>query len=573
VSSKRWSVRPEDGPPAAELAAALGVSPTLAALLYARGCEEARAGERFLNPSLDDLHDPARLPDLERAAERIAAAIEAGEKICIHGDYDVDGVCSSALLTRALQTLGAHVDTCVPHRQLDGYDLQPETVTRLHEAGVRLIVTVDCGIVAHAAMAEARRLGLDVIVTDHHLPGPRLPDALAVVNPKRSDSDYPFTDLCGTGLAYKLAEGVVRRMGVRSPAFRTAYLDLVALATVADCMPLLDENRALVKCGLEKLRETRNPGLKALMEVAGVRPPTLNARALGFYLGPRINAVGRLDAAEQAYRLLVTSDAAEAKMLAERLDQFNLQRQEEQDRIFQEAIRQAQNHLHDRILVLASARWHPGIIGNVASRMAETQARPAVLIAMNEDLETARGSARSIQGYHIFDALSQCRDLLDRCGGHAAAAGFEMHITRLDDLRAALRRVAEETLPDDLLQPAVRIDRELSPADLTLDLARDLARLEPFGHGNPKPVFMTRALTVVRQLRLTSSRKVGADHLKLFLAGAGRAPIEAVFWRTWPRAPQAPAGAHLDLCYELELNHFNGMVTLQLSLTDFRPTE
>jgi single-stranded-DNA-specific exonuclease len=307
------------------------------------------------------------------------------------------------------------------------------------------------------------------------------------------------------------------------------------------------------------------------MEVAAVRAGTINARTLGFALGPRINAVGRLDAAEQALRLLLTDDAAEAQRLAERLDRFNRERQTEQERIYGEAVRQAQNFTHDRILVLASARWHPGVIGNVASRMVEAHARPAILISLNEETATGRGSARSIPGFHMLDALTACGSLFGRFGGHSGAAGFDIEPARVEDLRAVLRAHAEETLPLEMLQPAIQVDAELDASALSLDVARDLAKLEPFGIENPKPVFLTRRLTVTRQLRLASQRKGGGDHLKLLFEGPNRRPLEGVFWRSWPRAEQAPAGAALDVCYELELNHFGGAYNLQLTLCDFRP--
>lgn len=573
MTSKRWEILPPPGQPAEELAAALHISPVVARLLLSRGCGDEAAANRFLNPSLDDLHDPFDLPDMEAACARIARAIEAGERICIHGDYDVDGVCAAALLTRTLRTLNANVGVCVPHRQLHGYDLQPESVERLHAEGVKLIVTVDCGIVAFPALERANQLGIDVIVTDHHLPGPRLPAAAAVVNPKREDSRYPFAELCGTGIAYKLATALLQHLGIHSAAFRTVYLDMVALATVADCMPLRDENRAFVKFGLQRLRGTKNAGLKALMNAAGIRPETLSARSLGFALGPRINAVGRLDAAEHALQLLITDNAAEAQALAEKLDRFNRERQQEQERIFEEAMRQAQGFVHDRILVLASARWHPGVIGTVASRMVEAQHRPAVLIALNEEASSGRGSARSVDGYHIFAALSRCAEHLGRCGGHQAAAGFDIQPDRVEPLRDALRAIAEENLPDELLQPCLRAEAELALAEITLDLCRELEKLEPFGHANPRPLFVSRRLQVARQTRISASRGAGPDHLKLFVSsGAGR-PLEAVYWRGWPRSEACPAGCELDLCYELEVNEWQGTCTVQMTVSDFRAAD
>ncbi len=573
MTIRRWSCQTVPEAAAADLAAALGVPTRLAALLLARGCADQKAAERFLNPSLEDLHDPASLPDVGTACRRIAQAIERGEKMLVHGDYDADGVCATALLARTLRILKGDVEVFVPHRERDGYDLRTESVARAREAAVGLIITVDCGVVAHEAVEEARRLGIDLIVTDHHLPGAELPQALAVISPKRADSSYPVADLCGTALAYKLATCLVEHLGIRSAAFRSAFLDLVALATVADCMPLVDENRVLVHFGLQRLRATRNPGLRALMDVAGVRPDAIGTRTLGFALGPRINAAGRIDASEHSLRLLITDDPAEARSTAEQLERFNRERQQAQERIYEEAIRQAQNYGRDRILVLASARWHPGIIGIVASRIVETLSRPAVLVAINETTGRARGSARSIAGYHIFEALSACGEVFDRCGGHQGAAGFDMDPARVEEVRERLRAHAEETLPEDLLEPMLQLDCELPAGEVTMDLARWLNRLEPFGNGNPKPLFMSRRLRVNHQFRLSSKAKAGADHLKLVLDGDQPRPLTAIAWRSWPRAEQCPVGAPIDVAYELDVHRYQGVETLQLTLQDFRSAE
>jgi single-stranded-DNA-specific exonuclease len=574
---KRW-VLPK--PPPAErdsFAARLGVSPLVAQLLLDRGVSDEAAADRFLHPTLDHLHDPELLPDCRLAVERLAAAIEAGEKILVHGDYDVDGVCAAALVTRVLRVLKANVEPFVPHRRVEGYDLRPETVRRVAGEGVRLIVTVDCGTVAFEAAEAARELGVDLIITDHHEPHPDggLPHAVAVVNPKRADSRYPFHELCGTGVAFKLCTALVRHLGRETDAFKTHYLDLVALATCADCMPLVDENRVFVKLGLDALRKTRKAGLRALMKEADLAPAAVTTRSLGFQIGPRINAIGRIDAAAHALRLMLTSDDHEAGLLAARLEQANADRQQEQERILQEAMRQAERFLDDRVLVLASQRWHPGIIGIVASKITEALCRPTVMVALgDEEDSTARGSCRSIEGFHIFEALHACRGHLIRCGGHAAAAGFDVAPENVEVLREALQAFAAGTLTDDMMQPTVRVDAEVDLDDMDARAARDLELLEPFGHGNHQPVFVSRGARVREQSRIASRIVNGPDHLKLKLQHPRfRFGLDAVFWRAWVRAEECGAQSLIDACYTVELNAFNGTVKPQLNLLDLACVE
>jgi single-stranded-DNA-specific exonuclease len=593
------------------LARALGVTPALAGLLIARGCADADAAARFLRPELDHLHDPLLLPDAAAAAERIARAVRTGEKILVHGDYDVDGVTGAALLTRVLEVLGAQVDCFIPHRQNDGYDLQVATVQRAHAEGVRLIVTVDCGIVAFAAAEAARELGVDLVVTDHHEPDPeRLPAACAVVNPKRPGSAYPFPYLAGVGVAYKVATAVVRLLGQPETSFRKNFLDLVALGTVADCMPLVGENRVLVKFGLETLATTKKPGLRALLRAAGIaasgpRARPLDARTLAFTLGPRINAVGRLDAAAHALNLLLAKDPVQASELAERLERCNRDRQAQQSRILEEAMAQVQEiddgqAMVAPILVLASPTWHPGVIGIVAGKLAESLGRPTVMIAL--DGETGRGSARSVHGFHIFEALGRCREQLIRVGGHEAAAGFDIEPAQVPALRETLAAVAAEMLAQedgrlpggaDLLPP-VLIDDALEPHEITLQLARELALLEPCGHGNPEPLFGSRGLILAEVKRLPPRVAGTADHLKLKLQVRGaqcavhggdgsdaahRAPrtahgsaatFDAVFWREGNRAERLAPGTAVDLCYALEIDTYWGDESVRLNVRELK---
>ena len=595
-----------------ELARAVGVSPTVAGLLMARGCADPDAAYRFLHPSLSDLHDPFLLPDMEAAVTRLAHALEAGEKVLIHGDYDVDGITAAALMTRVLRALGGNVIPFVPDRREDGYDLRQHTVEKAAGGGVQLIVTVDCGIVAHEAAERAHELGIDLIVTDHHHPGETLPRALAVVNPQRADSLYPFKGLAGVGVAFKTATALVRKRGVPETSFRTKFLDLVALGTTADCMPLLDENRVFVKFGLEVLKQTAKPGLRALIEVARVEPGRLDSRSLSFALGPRINAVGRLDEARHALELLLTGDGKVAVDLARKLDRCNQERQQAQYRMLDEAFEQARlaERRDDRVLVLADTRWHSGVIGIVAGKLAEAVGRPVVMIAL--DGATGRGSARSVDGFHIFDAIASCQPVLERCGGHAQAAGFDIQADRVEEFRQRLCEVAAVTLSDDALQPRIDVDAFLDAAEVDLGLARELRRLEPFGHGNPEPVFVTRAFPLLAADVLRP--KTGTQpHLTLRLGTAGRsdggrgvggeaatedevrdghppvppslrrppaarvsAPsriVPAVYWRNGEKADELQGVERIDLCYHLEINEYRGMPEVRLNVKDLRLPE
>jgi single-stranded-DNA-specific exonuclease len=574
MPARRWILpeRPLSGREA--LADALGVSPFIAELLCARGLIDPELCGRFLKPHLDHQHDPLLLPDIEPAVERLIRAINEQETILVHGDYDVDGVCSAALLTRVLRVLKAKVEAFVPHRREDGYDLRPSNVQRFYDEGIRLILTADCGIIAFDAADKARELGVDLIITDHHEPDPdgRLPDALAVIDPHRPESDYPFAGLCGTGVAYKVASALVQRMGIDSPRFRTALLDLVALATCADCMPLTDENRLFVFHGLETLRRTNKTGLKALMRSAGLAPEAVSARSLGFVLGPRINAIGRMDAAAHALELLLTTEMDKAEFLAARLNEANRERQQQQEQILHDAMRQAEKFLDHSILVLASHRWHPGIIGIVASKIAESLCRPTILIAVDEESGMGRGSCRSIADFHIFDAVNECRRHVNRCGGHAAAAGFDIPVANIEAFRDALQEYAGAAMDTQILEATILIDQELPHEGVSLRVAQDLEALEPFGHGNPEPIFMTRALKVLNQRRIAGKTPNAADHLKLNLElSTTNRPLEAVFWRSWARVEECPVGSYIDACYSLEINPFGGNQNVQLNLKDFRP--
>lgn len=562
VPPLRWVVEP---PPAREtvdlLARGLGVQPALATLLAQRGLTTPEIARGFLRPGLTQLADPMALAGMPAAVEAITQAVRAGRGILVHGDYDVDGQCATALLTRALRAAGARVIPFVPHRLRDGYDLGPAGVTAAREAGAGLIITCDCGITALDAVASARSFGIDVVVTDHHLPGPALPEAIAIVDPQRNDDTSGLRQLCGSGLAFKLVQALVPALGL--PANLPYHLlDLVALATVADIVPLTGENRILVRHGLKLLPLSRWPGLRALIRASGLEGREIRAGQIGFILGPRLNAVGRIGDAGDGLTLLLTDDEAEAARLALQLERMNVERQALDQRILEEALAQVEaecDPARDAALVLASESWHPGVVGIVASRVVERYGRPTFLIALDGDV--GRGSGRSISRFDLHAALQRCGDLLERFGGHHMAAGLTLRRDRLPAFRERLAGVARETLSDEDLGPEQRVDLVLDLANVNDDLERLCRYLEPCGMGNPSPVFGARGI------RLDGARRVGSGHLKGTLAGSGgRLAAIGFGW-----ADRAPASELLDVAFRLEQNEWQGAVSLQARIVAMSP--
>ncbi|MGE0160100.1 MAG: single-stranded-DNA-specific exonuclease RecJ [Gemmatimonadales bacterium] len=535
------------------------------AVLASRGISIAADAKRFLRPRLDQLHDPADLADGSRAADRIARALRSGERIFVHGDYDVDGICAAALYTRWLRRLGGNVVPFSPHRMRDGYDFSDAGLSVAHEAGAKLIVTADCGSVAHETVRRARERGIDVVVTDHHTVGAVLPEAVAVVNPRRPDCLYPEKELCGTGVAYKLCQLVARAMGAPE-AELDDYLDLVALATIADLVPLVGENRVLVAYGLRRLGASRVAGLGALMRVAGVTPAEVTAGKVGFVLAPRINAAGRIGESADALRLLLTDDEAEAETVAEALERTNRARQEEDGRTLDEALGLLEGEYDPAShfgVVVAADGWHPGVIGIVASRVVEHIHRPVVLVALDGD--KGRGSARSIPGFHLYEALAECARLFRRFGGHRQAAGMDLARASLTDFRVAFNEAARARLTADHLRPALRPDIEMDLAAVDTKLVHWLSYLGPHGVGNPGPLFVARNVTLERP------RRVGEGHLKATLtAGTGR--LDAIgFGLAERHAPDDVIGRAYDALFKLELNEWQGVAAPQARLVDLRP--
>ncbi|HEX7242611.1 MAG TPA: single-stranded-DNA-specific exonuclease RecJ [Longimicrobiaceae bacterium] len=569
LARRRWVLPPEPDRAAVDrLVSDLRLPEPLCRLLALRGHGAPDAAREFLRPRPEQIHPPQLLAGMGDAVARLRRAIRAGETVLAHGDYDVDGICATALLTRALRAMGARVVPFVPHRLEDGYDLADAGIRAAAAAGATLIVTGDCGIVAHEAVLRARRAGVDVVVTDHHTPGPTLPDAVAVVNPNRADCGYPDKGLAGVGVAYKLCCALAADVGFPEERLH-GFLDLVAIATIADLAPLTGENRALVRWGLKVLARTPNPGLRALLRATGLADRAeVSASQVGYVLAPRINAVGRMGTALRGVDLLLTDDPAEAAEIAETLESENRSRQAVDGQTLTEVMRvldRVYDPARDRGVVLAADGWHPGVIGIVASRVVERIHRPTVLIALNGSAE-GKGSARSISRFHLYDAMRCCAEHLTRFGGHRYAAGCSILPGSVDAFRAAFDACAREKLQDDDLVPEVRIDLELALPEAGEELFRMLRHAGPFGMGNPTPVFAARRVGVAGYPKV-----VGQNHLKLALSGGG-ATLDAIGFGMGDRlGDPALSRGPLDVAFRLEENHWNGRTRLQAKLVDLRP--
>ncbi|HEU5051079.1 MAG TPA: single-stranded-DNA-specific exonuclease RecJ [Gemmatimonadales bacterium] len=562
----RWVIAPPpDEGAVAVLMSELNLPHALASLLVQRGHGTPELARRFLRPSLADLADPLSLAGMAEAVERIARAVHGGEGILVHGDYDVDGQCATAIITRALRAAGARVTPFVPHRLRDGYDFGPAGNRAAVDAGATLVITCDCGITAVESVRAARAAGLDVVITDHHLPAAELPEATAVVDPQRADDASGLGTLCGSGVAFKLVHALIPVLGL--PAnLHLHLLDYVALATVADVVPLTGENRILVKHGLRVLGDSRWSGLRALVECCGLGGRELRAGQLGFILGPRLNAAGRIGDAGEGVRLLLTDDPVEAGPLARRLEELNGERQALDQRILDEALEQVERHAdpeRDAGLVLTGEGWHPGVIGIVASRIVERYGRPTFLIAF--DAEIGKGSGRSISRFDLHAALGDCAPLLERYGGHRMAAGLTIRREHLDAFRERFAAAARARLAPEDLGPEQRVDLVVGLEEVTPDLERLCRFLEPCGTGNPGPVFG------VRGARLAGHSRVGANHLKGTLDD-GRARLSAIGFQWADRVPWlAGESGRLDAAFRVERNEFNGTVTLQARLVALSP--
>lgn len=564
---------------------------SLARLLVARDIVEPEAATRFLAPSLAHLHSPYLMAGVRAAVDRIAAAIERKESILIYGDYDVDGTTAIIILKTAIELCGGAADFHVPHRIRDGYDIKGDVIERAATCGVHLIISVDMGIRAFGPAETARKLGVDLIVTDHHLPGPEgVPAACVVVNPNQAGCAYPCKALCGAGVAFKLAQALMERKLTErdmSPLL-LSFMKVVAIATIADSVPLKDENRVFAKLGLEALRSAINPGLKAVLEVAQVGGRPLTAGEVGFRVAPRLNAAGRMDVARDVIELFSVKDSARAREIATRLDQLNAERQEEERRILAniESRLEDEPSLRDAFcMVIDGDEWHRGVIGITATRVVERYGRPALVISRNA--EDAHGSGRSIRAFHLLNALESCSGLFTRYGGHAYAVGFSLPVARIPELRRHLEEYARARMTAADLEPVLAISDELLLDQVSPGLFHVLRRLEPFGAGNHEPIFSAKAVRLVAPPRIVKDK-----HVKLKLAPATEnrelstencsyqsrqdwrksLVFDALAWQMAERIQEAQhlPGDTLDIAFTLEKNDHSEFGGLELRLRDFR---
>ncbi|MFQ5742246.1 MAG: single-stranded-DNA-specific exonuclease RecJ [Acidobacteriota bacterium] len=561
-AQRKWLVRESDADTVANLEAELGLLPATAMVLAARGLCSAEAVKAFLHPTLDRLHSPFCFLQMEAAVDRLLRALKQGDRIVVHGDYDVDGITGTVVLVTVLRALGGDVTYLVPHRMRDGYGLHQRGIEAAHQAGARLVIAVDCGINAHAAAERARELGIELLIVDHHQPGPQMPPATAILNPRLEDAGYPEEDLAAVAVAFKLARGLLQR---HPAGFRgTSLLKLVAIGTVADLVPLCGENRVIAHYGLATLLEAANPGLRALLDLSGIRAAPVSADDIAFRLAPRINAAGRLGDAGEAVELFLTTDPGRARRLAHQLESANSRRRRVTDEVAQAAMRQVPADA-DPIAVVAGEGWHRGVIGIVASRLVEEWGRPVVVISIEG--EKAYGSARSLPGFSIVKAFDGVADLLEEYGGHHQAAGLQLAACKVDSLREGLKPVATESLAEATRRRSRFIcDAELSADQPLAGLALELERLSPFGVGNRKPRFLYRDLEIKEEVTVLNEA-----HLRLRLAAAG-GTVEAIAWRQGHLAARLHGQRRIDAVASLEMRRWGGRMRPQLELLAFRPT-
>ncbi|MGB9835853.1 MAG: single-stranded-DNA-specific exonuclease RecJ [Candidatus Saccharicenans sp.] len=559
----KWQLLKDD-PEAWILAQELNLPHEIATLLVNRGIKSASEAAFFLYGGLNDLHDPFLMKGMKEAVERILRAVKAGEKILVFGDYDVDGMLSVVMLVKALRTVGGKVDYLIPERMKDGYGLKVHHLPAVIERKTNLVISVDCGIKAFDFVRQAKQNGIDVIITDHHHPGDGLPEAAAILNPVLESSGYPDRNLAGVGVVFKLIQAIFQHLGIKQDL--THYLKLVSIGTVADVAELKGENRILVKEGLKRLREPKSPGLRSLLKGAGLDDRKLNEIDLGFRLGPRINAAGRLGMTEVAVKLFFSESPDECEELVRKLNELNYNRQKIEERILKEAVEKVESrqlHQKYRLLVLGSENWHRGVIGIVASRLKELYYRPVILFAYENG--KAYGSGRSIPELSLIELVSQCGSLMQNYGGHKQAIGCLINVENLPLFKEKINELAEKWVADELLERKLTVDCRLPFSAITPSFVEFYTYLLPFGIGNPRPVFLAEEVDVLAQPSVMQNR-----HLKLWLRQGGRV-FEAIGWekaRLWKGLGR---GSSLDIAYSLQVSDYRGKKQVNLTLEDIRP--
>ena len=550
---KTWNLYPQAP---TEFFGTPGIPNVISQILYNRNIRTQKEIAFVLSGHVPRLHDPQDLPDMGKAIARLCKAIDAGETIGVFGDFDVDGVAATALLVSGLEKLGAEVAPYIPHRIAEGHGINEEAVHTLKRFGVSTLVTVDCGISSHREVALAMDLGMDVIITDHHVPQTILPSALATIDPKISNSDYPFEELTGAGLALKLVQGLYQQLGKKLPGHLFA---LAALGTVADLAPLQGENRSIVKIGIEELKITQNVGLNALYRRARLRPSDINSESIAFVLAPRLNASGRIQHAISSYRLLASQSSENAETLAEDIEKFNSERKSASEAAFETSL--SKINTNDPILIVNDESFYPGISGLVASRLVEQFHKPALVMALEDNI--VRASGRSIPEFNLISALSDCQDLFTRFGGHPMAAGFVMDQGHLSALSDRLHMIAGQSLKGIDLQPSLNIDAEIAPSDLMGKAYENIAALEPFGMGNPNPIFLAKGMKILHATTMGNNKQ----HLRLKLSDRKSTWTALAFRQGLGAVPQTNI---LDIVYTLASGSWRGERVVNLKVLDYR---
>lgn len=564
IVRKKWVTYNKSYELVEQLKSRYNVSEMFARTLINRGLDNIDKVNKFMNADINDLYDPFLMTDMEAAVDRILVAIEENEKICIYGDYDVDGITSTALCVNILRKLEADVMYYIPVRAEEGYGLNMEAIDYIAEQGVNLIVTVDCGIRSVDVVEKVNEIGINIIITDHHECGDALPEACAVVNPHRSDSTYPYKELAGVGVAFKLMQGVTESIGY--PEILYDVIDIAAVGTIADIVPLMDENRIIVKNGLEKLMITENIGLKALIDISDLKDKQITSYNIAFIIAPRINAAGRLADAGRCVELLITEDEALAYEIAKELEVENKERQRIEAEILDQAITKVtENKDYDsnKILILDELNWHPGVIGIVASRIVEQFSKPSILIG--KDKEVGKGSGRSMSGFNLYEAMNKCSELFEKFGGHEMAAGLTIKASNIEAFRKKINEIAEEMLQGKELVPEILVDYKLEPADINLQTAKQLKELEPFGMGNPNPNF------VCRNMQVLDKKLVGANnkHLSLNLYD-GKNNVKGIAFNMGNLYNVLSSNKKIDIICCMDINQWNNNETVQLVIKDIK---
>lgn len=561
---KKWVAYNKSYELTEQLRSMFNISEMMARTLINRGVDDIDKANTFIKADINDLYDPFLLTDMEKAVDRILVAIEENEKICIYGDYDVDGITSTALCVNILRNLEADVMYYIPVRAEEGYGLNHEAIEYIAEQGVNLIITVDCGIQSIDVVETVKKSEMDIIITDHHECGEILPDAYAVVNPHRHDNSYPFRELAGVGVAFKLMQAVTESIGYRELLYDV--LDIAAIGTIADVVPLLDENRIIVKNGLEKLMNTENVGLKALIAICDLKDKQISSYNIAFIIAPRINAAGRLAHAGRCVELLITEDEALAYEIVNELEVENKERQRIEAEILEKAIAKltADKELETRkVIVLDELNWHPGVIGIVASRIVEQFSKPSILIGLDNGI--GKGSGRSMSGFNLYDAMNKCNELFEKFGGHEMAAGLTIKSDNIEVFRKKINEVAEEMLQGKELIPEILVDYKLEPADINLEIAKQIKDLEPFGMGNPNPNFVCRNMQVI------DKKLVGANskHLSLNLYD-GSNNIKAIAFNMGNLYNVLSSNKKIDIICCMDINIWNDNESVQLVIKDIK---